>query len=275
MLLSAILAAAMALQDSASVPPAVPTPAPRMIDPLTVSSLYLSIQAGGSEIGTATGFVVNHSGRPYLITNGHVVTGRHPSTGVLVLSASPDSLKIWHHSKILGQWAPQTERLLGSAGTPRWLTHPLGLAVDVVALPLTVLPADVMVYPLPIEALLGADMAFGVAMPVSIIGFPLGLTGPERFAIWKTGHVASDPDLDFRNMPAFLIDATTRGGMSGAPVVLRLPGSHVRADGSFVVTTGGTPTRFLGVYSGRIHDQSEIGIVWKPQVIAQILQRIP
>jgi Trypsin-like peptidase domain len=266
------LAVAFVLQAMTPASQAVP-PAPRFVDPLTVSSLYLSVRSGAKEIGTATGFVVTHASRQYLVTNGHVVTGRHPDTGVLVLSGVPDSLTIWHHGKILGQWSPQIEPLLDSKGAPRWLAHPKGPAIDVVALPLSVTPPDVQLYPLPFETLEQADISFAVSVPVSIIGFPLGLTGPERFAIWKTGHAASDPELDYRNAPAFLVDATTRGGMSGSPVVLRVGGSHVTKDGSFVVTTGGWPTRFLGVYSGRIHEQSEIGIVWKPEALKEVLRQ--
>ncbi len=32
-------------------------------------------------------------------------------------------------------------------------------------------------------------------------------------------------------------------------------------------------TLFLGVYSGRIHGESEIGIVWRPKVISEVLER--
>src|SRR5262245_40504147 len=53
--------------------------------------------------------------------------------------------------------------------------------------------------------------------PVSVIGFPLGLKPLAYFAVWKTGHIASDISLSNR----FLIDATTHKGMSGSPVVSR------------------------------------------------------
>jgi hypothetical protein len=113
-----------------------------------------------------------------------------------------------------------------------------------------------------------------VAMPVSIIGFPLGLTGPGVFPIWKTGHIASDPDLDYGGTPSFLIDATTRGGMSGSPVVLRLTGGFEMRKGGFILAGSGISTLFLGVYSGRLNDQSEIGKVWKPQLVSEILAQI-
>lgn len=57
--------------------------------------------------------------------------------------------------------------------------------------------------------------------------------------------------------------------MSGSPVVLRMTGGYQDNDGNMIMTTG-TTTKFLGVYSGRIHKDSEIGIVWRPQTIADI-----
>ena len=32
-------------------------------------------------------------------------------------------------------------------------------------------------------------------------------------------------------------------------------------------------TLFLGIYSVRIHGESEIGIVWRPKVISEVLER--
>ena len=87
----------------------------------------------------------------------------------------------------------------------------------------------------------------------------------------KTGHIASYPDIDSEtDRQAFLIDATTRAGMSGSPVVLRLD-SYSKSDGSQVIA-GGVATKFLGIYAGRIHDDSEIGRVWRPFVLQELLQ---
>jgi hypothetical protein len=35
--------------------------------------------------------------------------------------------------------------------------------------------------------------------------------------IWMTGHIASDPGLDYYGRPVYLINASTGGGLSGAP----------------------------------------------------------
>ena len=45
-------------------------------------------------------------------------------------------------------------------------------------------------------------------MAISVIGFPLALTPIGLFPIWKTGHIASEPEVPYKVIyPAFLIDA--------------------------------------------------------------------
>ncbi len=246
----------------------------KIIDPLSARSLYLELTALGQSLGTATGFVVEHGERYYLITNWHVVSGRQPETNSILspTGAVPNELRIVHHGRTLGNWVVRIEPLLDENGDPLWLEHPRGRQVDVVALLLHAIDEDVRIYPFDLS-LADTDMVPQVAMPVSIIGFPFGLASAGAFPIWKTGHIASDPDLDYKSLPAFLIDATTRGGMSGSPVVLRLLGGYSTRSGNIIMAQAGSSTLFLGVYSGRIHGQSEIGIVWRPHVISEILER--
>lgn len=247
---------------------------PRMkrVDPLSASSLRVELFFQEQPLATATGFTVVVDGRSYLITNWHVVSGRDADTGACLdrNAAIPDRLTVWFHQKdVLGAWLPVTIALLSDEGVPLWKEHPLGSKVDVVAIPLNV-PANVAIHPLDLS-LAQTDMVVAPAMPVSVIGFPLGLRAGENWPIWKTGHVASDPDIDFQpGRPAFLIDATTRSGMSGAPVVLRLNGGYSTNEGSHIIA-GGMSTKFVGVYAGRIHDGSEIGRVWRPFLIQEVL----
>src|SRR5438093_2550640 len=118
-----------------------------------------------------------------------------------------------------------------------------------------------------------------VAMPVSVMGFPMGMASAGVMPIWTTGHVASEPELDYQDQPAFLINATTRQGMSGSPVVLRHYGpvgvlGQPRV--SMRISSEGT-TRWLGVYSGRIHGDAELVRVWRPEVVREVIShgRVP
>ena len=255
---------------------------PPNVDPLSVVSLHLEVLNGGSVVAIATGFVIVHEIQPFLITNWHVVTGRDADTGDPMPGRSfPDALRVSHHETgHLGRWRSRDERLFDQGGNPLWLEHPRGRPIDVAALPL--LPADdtITYYPLDL-ALDDESVRVQVAMTVSIIGYPLGLTSAGMLPIWKTGHIASEPEIDHQDAPQFLVDAKTKPGMSGSPVVLRHYGP-IGVQGqpgvSMRIQSGGT-TRWLGVYSGRfVHrdptqGDAELGRVWRPEAVRAILNR--
>ncbi len=176
-----------------------------------------------------------------------------------------------HHSAAgLGSWLRVRESLYHPNGRPRWMEHSHGRQIDVVALPLLAVDTSVALYPLDLD-LADANVMAQPAMPVSIIGFPFGLTAAGSFPIWKMGHIASEPEIDYGNQPVFLVDATTRPGMSGSPVLLRVTSYRLR-HGEATIQMGPPVTRFMGIYSGRIHGEAEIGKVWRPEVISQILR---
>jgi hypothetical protein len=244
-----------------------------IIDPLSATSLRVIPRFNATELSSATAFTVVHDGMTYLITNWHVAAGRDADTEKCLdktHAAIPNLLAVRFHKKgALGQWTMVDVPLQDAEGTNAWLEHPLGRLVDVVAIPLPEsLQSGIDVYPLDL-ALANVDILATPAMPISVIGYPLGLSTGGSWPIWKTGHIASDPDLDFEiGRPAFLIDATTREGMSGSPVVLRLD-SYATSAGDQIIA-GGIATRFMGIYAGRIHEDSEIGRVWRPYLITEI-----
>jgi len=184
----------------------------------------------------------------------------------------PDEIIIVHNrANHLGEWVTRRESLYHN-GNPRWIEHPtLGDNADVVALPLTHLD-DVALYPHDISG--GAQILIGPAEPVSVIGFPFGLQAGGSLAIWATGFVASEPDIDFNNLPVLLIDCRTRPGQSGSAVIAyRAGGTVAMADGSTTIMTGPV-WRFLGIYSGRINEQSDLGLVWKARAVQEVVGAI-
>jgi hypothetical protein len=243
---------------------------PINIDEFSVKPLYLETYLGTSRTGIATGFVVKRNDSCYLITNWHVVTGRTPLNNQ-PLSASgivgPDIVKVWFHTQSLGSWRSLDIHLMDEQGWGLWLEHALGRQVDVIAIPIQV-PADINIYEIDL-GLADFDLMLYPSESVSIIGFPEGLTSGGRFPIWKTGHIASDIDIDWGGKPAFLIDATTKSGMSGSPVIAKRVSIYQTSKGNVV----GNAVKFLGVYSGREISTSgiEVGFVWKPKVISDIL----
>lgn len=244
---------------------------PIVIDPLSCCSYLIECMWDGMRLGTATGTALQHGGKHYLVTNLHVVSGKNTETGELLdpNGAVPNVLRIaFHVTGRLGNWKWCDILLRDADMVPLWHAHP-NPAFDVAIVELDPMPEDATVYPLDWR-LAATDMIARPGMPVSIIGFPFGLKSAGLFPIWKTGHIASEPELNVDRKPVFLIDATTRGGMSGSPVVLRLNSGYSTSDGREILA-GGFQTRFLGIYAGRIHEDSEIGRVWKPSVVDEIL----
>jgi hypothetical protein len=126
-----------------------------------------------------------------------------------------------------------------------------------------------------------------VASSVCIIGFPFGLASYKALPIWKTGSIASETSVPFQNLPCFLIDAATRGGMSGSPVYAVFRGTYPAESGGIVMKD--ECSRFMGIYSGRrvippeamsglsedeksmIHTLgSDLGVVWHPSTIDDV-----
>ena len=250
------------------------------VDPLSWCSVRLRLRAGNQTLGTATGVTVRlEDAGNFLVSNWHVFSGRNADTGELRnrWGAEPDTVEVEHHSsKLVGRWVRVPYRLQDPDGRPLWKEHPSGardgggVRVDVAALPLS-LPSRAFVRPFPLHGA-DSDAHPTVGAAVSVIGFPAGLGAAGSWPIWITGHIATDPTLDYDSRPVMLIDARTREGMSGSPVVIRTreiratqpPGLHLMADWPC--------EKFLGIYAGRLAEDLDIGYVWRPHVLREVLE---
>lgn len=239
----------------------------------SVASLLVRTRAGDTELGTATGFVVEAEGGGWLITARHVVRGRHQTTDdVLHPSAAvPDALAIAQNVEGgIGQWRWASEALYDEAGRPRWLEHPTwGGTVDVVALPLTDV-SGVRFYGYdPVRP--GTPLAYGVTDALHVVGFPFVPTRDTYFALWSQAVVASEPGSDFNGLPCFLVDCHTTAGHAGAPAIAyATSGTATLDDGSTMEITK-PRGRFVGLYSGRISPDSSLGVVWKAEAVHQVV----
>lgn len=239
----------------------------------SVQSLLLEIAFQETTLSTGTGFLTNYDGGTALITNRHNLTGRHQQTGqpISAHGGVPDRISIWQNSHNgLGHWHREMHEIYRPNGDPAWKEHPqLGAQADIVALPLTLNPLS-KVYQYSTEAP-DVDILVAPGDTLSVIGFPFSLAGGGRFAIWATGFLATELDVDFDNQPVFLIDCRSRPGQSGSPVVASRSGGLVSLANGDSAVFGGPVSTFLGIYSGRINDQSDLGIVWKRKAIAELV----
>lgn len=235
----------------------------------SIMSLFLQMRFNGTNLASGTGFLVEHASKLWLITNRHNVTGRKPDGTCLDKknAAVPNELVTYvptlmpkagkpdpdSYDHAVGPgWRVIQVKLLDDNEQPKWVEHPLlRERVDVVAL--EVEPFELMIrnpYHLSTEL---PEAKIQPADRVSIIGFPFGLSATGKFAIWVSGAVASEPALDYDGLPIFLVDARTRPGQSGSPVLSE-------------------QGNILGVYSGRIHEESDLGMVWKASVVLELVR---
>lgn len=223
-----------------------------------------------------TGFFYRIEGAPFLVTARHMFTTRawrtnswmpHP-----VHAVTPTAMRI--HLRVATpsgefdaeklQYVDFVVPLVDTEGNPAWFEHPRGISVDLAARQLLDLPIDGMHF-LPLEpkdAAYGDEPRFWVTQDVFIVGHPFGLNHGYLWPIWIRGSVASEPSLFFNykedEYPLFLVDSRTRPGNSGSPVFLmRRHFTDLNTDGDALPRS-----RLLGVYTGRINEESDLGIVW-------------
>jgi hypothetical protein len=239
-------------------------------------SHYVAAIAVGEQLANATAFVASYEGINYLVTNWHVATGRDPTDGRCKSpgGAVPDELAVLHLVNDAPQddlvWRFHHHALYDDDGEPLWLEHPEhGRKVDIVALPFTdAVGLDIYAYDLESP---GPDISFGPSDGVSVVGFPFGETGEGGLGIWVQGTLATEPGINFGELPCFLIDSRTREGQSGSPVIVYRTNGYATQGGD-LVNNGVPATLFVGVYSGRINSESDLGFVWRAEALVETIR---
>lgn len=259
------------------------------------------IASTGTVLSRATGFFHSRNGESInLVTNWHVVTGRHPEAPQNSLhGAVPTNLRLLLHKRVdqkksvisLSRKVSLDIPINSHDGDkPTWFEHPNHMH-----------SMDVVVIEVPNDALFAASVQYNVITEhpafddsfepevmgdAFVVGYPWGLTGGDAvLPLYKRGSVASEPFVDQAGLPRFLIDCRTASGLSGAPVICSHTGIlGLGAEGQMLATTTiGTTECFAGVYSGRLRSVgsgsaasgdvvSEIGIVWKKNALDEIVE---
>lgn len=244
----------------------------------SAQSLFIEMQFDGQKLSTGTAFVVySPTQGPHLITNRHNVTGRNQNTGKPISEHGglPNHMVITHNKKgHIGKWIECVEPLYDEDVLPRWVEHPvLGPKADFVALKLTQIE-DVELFPYDPKNPNPFSFMVRPADIVSVIGFPFGLTVGDSFAVWATGFLASEPTIDYDNLPVMLIDCRTRQGQSGSPVIAYRSGGAIPTGIGMNSIFEEPVSCFLGIYSGRVNKESDLGIVWKATAINELIEAL-
>lgn len=238
---------------------------------------------GTRQVSQGTGFffgVKNQQGvidTVFLVTNYHVVTGHSPGS---TLPGQGDRVVFYIH-KDRNEPSEVKEIMLPlytTAGAPLWERSTEHPEADVVLLPLPKTSFEGISMFVFIDEHTRTDIRIRPTSGATLLGYPFGFSDTRnRLPVWKTGHVASEPQVDFQGKPSFLVDVSAFPGMSGSPVLAVANGIY--EDEQEVMRTGRV-LRLLGIFSampvirsqtpGQGDTSLQLGYVWKASLIADL-----
>jgi hypothetical protein len=199
-------------------------------------------------ISSGTAFLYSFSGKSFIITNWHNVSGKHFLTKEPLSSHRriPEfmTLKISKYintkegaDRLFGLFSHRINIYESTEKQPLWYEHPtFGSECDVVAIPFERpqdTPSFMHNYANKVSE---SKIPVVPGVLVFIVGFPVSISVGFGLPIWKSGFIASEPhyniyiggklgklfevgrDPESIEIPAFFIDSLTREGMSGSPV---------------------------------------------------------
>lgn len=258
-----------------------------ILDSRSCSSVLVDLYSSAPpSIGLGTGFLLADSGDLLLVTNYHVLSGRHAETNEPIdpHARIPDRVLVPVPTALTASEAPTQKdavallwrgtvwKLEDDEGVPLWVTHPnKGRRVDVAVLPLgkSALLGHREKCAYPLEQ---PDLAVQFGSSVAIIGFPDRLPTATLTAIWKGGYIASEPEIDVALQPFFWLDAAGAPGMSGSPVITRQSGPLKAVGGSVALGLRGNLDRIVGVYAGRANADTSLGRCWRWDAVAEVIR---
>ena len=244
-------------------------------DSLSAVSRYIRMYFGETLLASGTCFFVMSAAGPVLVTNRHNFTGRDNITGKILHKkcSVPDHAvvtldgpeEVHYHIDLVDHANPEV---------PSWIEHPtLGAKADIVALPvqeMTNIIGETNSISIDNVSLQGSWHRWDVGSELHVIGYPYGQIGGP-FPIWLKGFIASEPDVDIAGLPIFLIDCKSRPGQSGSPVWARFRKGDVITHKGKDWEAKQTINYFLGIYSGRLRSDSDLGLVWKRSCIEKLV----
>lgn len=239
------------------------------LNPLNFAAIKLRTFYNDLHIGDATSFLIDGlvNGNPnrWMVTNWHVLAGRNAENPLATLTkngAVPNHIKFrlplqfnqseYKVKERAGQllFEELTFKMYDDSNRANWFQHKLQNKVDVAVIHLSDI-SDHRYKLVSMNDLSTANnMKIEIGSDVFIVGFPLGFSHFIEAPIWKKGSIASEPFLETpKSGGRVVIDATTRQGMSGSPVIMRCQTHYLSEDGS--VKEFVNATRFIGIYSSR------------------------
>jgi Trypsin-like peptidase domain len=268
------------------------------VEHLSLVTTPIILRSGDNPVSQGTGFlfIKQYSEKQkllFLVTNYHVLTGSAPNENQ---SPIGDNIEFSIHEN------PENPSLLRRLsfplftkhGNPIWVTHPTVKEADLAVIPI---PADLVegfkINCITEDWITGTNMIVRAGTPITLIGYPYGFYDrANELPIWKTGNIASEPNIDFEGKPLFMVDVSAFPGMSGSPAVAIAYGAFQRDDGHRIV---GNARRFLGIFASiqmrnerkyleefshastfgiTTSESLQLGHIWKAPLILDIINSI-
>jgi len=266
------------------------------VDHLSLATSPILLRQGHELVSQGTGFFFVHKYAQgdvlFLITNYHVLTGEAPGGSEPPIG---NNIEFFLHKSADSPADVKSIRLplFTTEQRPIWIS------------PNNPPDADVAILPIPSAAYrdcninclspdwASADLRVRPTSRVTLIGYPYGYyDSTNQLPVWKTGSVATEPDIDFDGKPLFLVDVSAFPGMSGSPAVAVAHGTYETGDGN--VSVGGI-RRFLGIFASmqireedryleqlphastlgiRAQESLQLGHVWKARLITETVEAI-
>lgn len=243
----------------------------------SLQSLHIETYRDNKPLKTATGFIIFNKNKYYLITNWHVVTNKNSWNKKWIdntIQVEPNKLKIFHviNENIVKY---QIVNLEDFDGTKYYKEYQFNTEmVDVVSIPIFNQPG-IKYYPVDYKTN-QKDIYLEPTERIFICGFPLGKHSAPYLPIWKSGLIASEPEIDQQNKPIMWIDVESFGGMSGSPTYYISSNIKYKPKDNKTTSTSnlfGTSTFFIGIFSHRI-DSIGIGCLWKAPFLEKLFDEL-
>ena len=260
-------------------------------NPLSYTTTKIAVLRDDFALSSASGFVMRLGTMYALITNWHVVSGYNPANGQSLSPTGAIPNRLEFHVAVSTTWEENgrhAEQLdfrplsisLFDGDDPIWVDDRTeGIQNDYAAIDLVNYVPELALGTATLRAITAGritpkkDRSFttygpyssddfqnfypGIGKEVFVLGYPLGIASNGIFPIWKRASVASEPQVPtilngVEHGNAFLIDALTKSGMSGAPVVcLAKPGDDLYAEDGTLIPIDKAEALVVGVYAGR------------------------
>jgi hypothetical protein len=268
-----------------------------LIDKLNYCVVKIEPMFNETKLSDATGFFLTGDLEGKLVlwlaTNWHVLSGRHAEKPHRPLDRNcclPNKLRLTLHSEVdeNGNKVPvflqeQFISLYDDDGNAVWYQHCDGPLIDIAVINVGSAFDKAKVFGIN-QLASDYDMLIEIGNEVFILGYPLGFEFHKKMPIWKRGSIACEAYYETAETQSkILIDATTRSGMSGSPVIMRAKTHYISEEPGKIIMKANA-TRFIGIYSSRPapvsnsspHESDgrhELGFVYKSGVAQEVITK--